>query len=331
MQRKSSEPTIFVGSNIAFLFKTTCIHLKDLTNDKNDLVKNKNDFFKKNEAFYNDYLALPKTIECETNVSALEDKRYQQQMLEILSKHDSDLKSIEKIKKTWLEHRVLAQNTQEEYAKRYAECKEVVEGYEKPYTESLDKLNSLLSQEQKSLQYYEKLAIKALFTAIKNNEIEKIDKLLNAGLHVDSKNIFGLTPLFYAIKKDNVQLVQRFLERKANPNIEIELKKGPSLTPLIATVIWTFNNTHILELLLRYGAGINHSNQQLNTALHIAISMLAIDHACYLLRQGASIELINFRGETSLNILDKRKHIFWHKEIKEVVKELKQRKSLSKH
>ena len=312
------------------MFKKISNDFKEVADEIDNLMKDQKEFFKKNRAFYDDYENLPRTIEEEAKTSILQDRLHQQSMLKVLLKQEPNLELIEKTKQEWLEKRLLAEKTQRKYAQRFIECKEIVEGYEKPYKEKLNKLYKSLEQKQELLQCCAVFAKKALFTAVKNNEVKEVKELVSAGLNIELKNVRGLTPLFYAIKKNNAELVQCFLEAKANPNLELELKKGPSITPLIATIIWTFNNTRILELLLQYGAIINKTNNQLNSPLHVAISMLAIDHACYLLRQGASTDLINSRQETPLNILEKRKHIFWHKEIKTVVDELKHSKSLSK-
>ncbi len=292
-------------------------------NELNQLQKDYNAFFKTNRAIHTDYLNLPNKIKAEQKKCILENKNYKSKMLNILSAPNPDLEFLDTMKKSWQEKLISIQAIVQNYEKKYAECKAFIETYVNHSRAKVKEINKSLLSAKEDLEKHTILSKQALFNAITDNEIKKIDAILNAGLSIESKNAEGLTPLFYAIKTNNIQLVQRFLDAGANPNLEIQVNNAPSMTPMIATVIWTFNNTQILQLLINNGAILDHRNNQHNTALHVAISMLAIDHAIFLLKQGANCNLYNFRRETPLNILEKRKHIFWHKEIKTVVDELK--------
>jgi hypothetical protein len=288
------------------------------------------DFFVENKAAYCDYLDLPQKIQDEKKSYILENKEYQCTMQQILFTPNPDLECLEKTRKAWHEKMVIAQNTLQKYEDRYAKCKELIENYSNHSRQISEKYKKSLFAAKESLNNYRAQAIQIFFTAIRHNEIKKIDSLLNAGLSVEYRNVDGLTPLLYAIKMEKPLLVQRFLEAGENPNIEIQFTNAPSMTPLIATIVWTYNNTQILQLLINHNATLDLPNNQDNTALHVAISMLAIDHAVFLLRQGANFHLYNIRNETPLNILENRKHIFWHKEIRTVVDEVKENKSLNR-
>ena len=56
-----------------------------------------------------------------------------------------------------------------------------------------------------------------IFTAIENNDLEFIKNLVKDGVDIEAKNIYGNTPLMWAVCEDNLEIIKFLIEQGANP------------------------------------------------------------------------------------------------------------------
>lgn len=176
-----------------------------------------------------------------------------------------------------------------------------------------------------------------LFYAIEKEDLILLEKLLKNGANVEIRNRNNLTPLYYAAEKGFYNIVVKLLNNKANPNIACGSRKE---TPIHAAIggfimkdfsdISTLNK--IFDILVKFGANVNHENAVGYTILHEAVSIedfefieklidfgidinagsttpLAIAVALeqpktvnYLLEKGADANIIDSEGDTLMDI-----------------------------
>lgn len=95
--------------------------------------------------------------------------------------------------------------------------------------------------------------------------------LLDEG--VDPNMVFytGQTPIYFAIRNNDIRCLKLFLDYHANPNMICEEYRGPNWTPLHEIAFHGFQDRDaILELLLKYHADPNIINNFGCTPLHMA-------------------------------------------------------------
>lgn len=137
----------------------------------------------------------------------------------------------------------------------------------------------------------------AWMLAVQNNNTVIFDKLLNETNDVLNKiDEEGHTPLFYAIKKNNLEYVKKLLKRKIN---SVSRDKENN-TPLIYAT--KFNYTEIVKELLKNPSIINESNIHKETALSLAIHNKNIELTEELLWHGADILRNNTKIVNDINI-----------------------------
>jgi ankyrin repeat protein len=136
-----------------------------------------------------------------------------------------------------------------------------------------------------------------LYWAVRANQLEIVQLLLNNGAKasVNMTSRFGDTPLYWAIRNENPQMIQLLLDSGANVNITNNYQE----TPLYVAV--AKGNLEIVLLLLRNGAdeSINIAeNIDENTPLHFAASNNNNEIIEVLLSYGALKDKENTMGKT---------------------------------
>jgi ankyrin repeat protein len=128
-----------------------------------------------------------------------------------------------------------------------------------------------------------------------NGSLGRARKLVRQGAQVDSKDLNGMTPLYYAVDKLHVPLAVYLLEQGADPNNAGETSYGPVL------VRAGFAGRHnVVALLLQYKADINMRNYSERTALHEATWHSHKDTVSLLLEKGADPNTTDRMGSTPL-------------------------------
>lgn len=98
--------------------------------------------------------------------------------------------------------------------------------------------------------------------------VEDVEKLIQMGADINTKNKFGSTPFQIAVSADNVRVAEFFLEHGQNPNRFSD--DPPEMTPLIETA--ANHQTELFDLLLfKFHADPNYKTVHGLTALMSAI------------------------------------------------------------
>jgi ankyrin repeat protein len=170
----------------------------------------------------------------------------------------------------------------------------------------------------------------ALAKAAQLGDIAEIDRLVSAGVDVNTLGREGITPLLWAFISQNKDGFKRLLEHKANPNVETQngdsvirsvaefasdsewlalvLKHGgnPNYVPTrnrfagSRTPIFDAINKHHtkgVELLLEAGAKIDQMNRDGTTPLEYSFHFRHYDIVYQLLTKGADYRVKDFRGK----------------------------------
>lgn len=184
-------------------------------------------------------------------------------------------------------------------------------------------------------------AARSLAKAAGNGDINEVNKLVNEGIAVDIEGTKRATPLFYAIRSDNIEGFRKLLELGANPNavyeVEValmhlavqsnndeflkaalEYKGDPNLvagslgyTPLFRA-IGSDGEKDILAIktLMEYGADLDIKSVKGNTAAITAAGVGRFDIVYELLTNGADYSIKNDAGYGLVDRVNKKKNGF---------------------
>ncbi len=146
-----------------------------------------------------------------------------------------------------------------------------------------------------SIIFYNKLVLSndSLVLAVREENIEVIQKLLNSGVNPDSPNRYGEVALRSAARNCYIEGMQALLDAKANPNVFTNNIKN---TPLMAAA---FNGCiEAMELLLSKGIKPDHKNNDGSTAFTSAIIKGHTSAVELLVNAGGDINSPDRRGNT---------------------------------
>jgi Ankyrin repeats (3 copies)/Ankyrin repeat len=137
-----------------------------------------------------------------------------------------------------------------------------------------------------------------LFTLIGSVDIKKIQEyILNNKNEIDKVNTAGITPLIYAIRMRDDQIVTLLLENGADPNLAV---RNATVTPLSEAAL--YGNIEAIKLLLAYGANIHWRSSDSNmTPLFYAVAGGNIDAIDVLLKEGSDLNAEDSLGNTILD------------------------------
>eukprot|EP01125_Pyxidicula_operculata_P013765 TRINITY_DN4567_c0_g2_i1.p1 TRINITY_DN4567_c0_g2~~TRINITY_DN4567_c0_g2_i1.p1 ORF type:complete len:792 (-),score=177.02 TRINITY_DN4567_c0_g2_i1:15-2390(-) len=170
----------------------------------------------------------------------------------------------------------------------------------------------------------------ALHVATASNNIKHIKLLLQFGSDINLQTSSGHTAIIIASNNGFTELVDLFLENKANlflrtkPRLETALifavansrkeiiekllKHEPSLlhTPTIEGTLPLFvavakGNEDIADYLIKCGADVNARKQDQSTALHVAVNTVNVDMVKFLVKSGADVNIADSFGSTPLH------------------------------
>ena len=112
---------------------------------------------------------------------------------------------------------------------------------------------------------------------------------------INSRDKFGMTPLFWACVDNNIDMVKLLLKHGAD--INSEAKDGT--TPLS----WAYskNNTELVKLLIEHSADVNSKDKYGNSLLYQACDNKDIEIVKLLLEHDADVNIKNKNGETPLS------------------------------
>lgn len=104
-----------------------------------------------------------------------------------------------------------------------------------------------------------------LFEAAKNGNLAIVNKLLEKGADPNKETINGETPLYIASQYNNPEVVEVLLEKGADPN---KATTDYGETPLFIASV--FNHSRVVEALLNHGANVDQAINNGSTPLYIA-------------------------------------------------------------
>jgi hypothetical protein len=303
-------------------------HLKLLEKKQQEDKEAKENFLRENKQDFETYESLSKNIPIQKKSTHEENEKFRISLLDTISSSvfdSSHLQMVKELSEKWEKFRSSAMSDLSQKEKKHQELKILFEDYFKAY--EIQKNESL--QEMKEIQSRildnKENAAHFLFSSIKEKNLASMKLLLDSKVvNINSTNQNGETPLFLAIKNDDMKQVSLLLEKKVNVNGKISCPGLGIITPLIAVVNFTYNNTDMLKLLLDYDADINDQDNAGFTALHVAISRSAVDHACFLLEnENINIVLKNKHDHTPLDLLEtKKKDVRNYQKMKEAFEKM---------
>ena len=122
----------------------------------------------------------------------------------------------------------------------------------------------------------------AIHFATQSANTEIVDLLLQRDLDINCKNNLGETPLYYTLYPRPFQAVSTAIStyKMAKFLIErgatIDVATVSDRTPLIHAI--TKNNLNVVNLLVSFGANVNHARGSYGTPLHIATTIVLHEH-----------------------------------------------------
>ncbi|MGI9229664.1 MAG: ankyrin repeat domain-containing protein, partial [Gammaproteobacteria bacterium] len=114
--------------------------------------------------------------------------------------------------------------------------------------------------------------VRALAKAVGKGRIKTIEKLVDQGIDVNSQGKKGATPLYWAMRKNNVKGFRKLLELGADPDIMFDGDEGEGKAVIHYTI--DHKNLDFLRLVLEHGANPNQTSYTFEQIpLHNAIGI----------------------------------------------------------
>jgi ankyrin repeat protein len=137
-----------------------------------------------------------------------------------------------------------------------------------------------------------------LHYAIKRNDPKIVQILIDYGADLNAKNKDGLTPLHYAVSLVNVNLdIVQLLIKGSDVNSKI-----PNVYSILHTACY-HKGPILVETLIKAGADVNENNNQDGRyPLHVAVLYSDLDTIKCLLDNGADVNATNNDEETALHL-----------------------------
>ncbi len=141
--------------------------------------------------------------------------------------------------------------------------------------------------------------VAALATAAQDGDVAEIDRLVAAGVDVNTKGLGCTTPLYWALRNLNKAGYKRLLEHGASPNVETT--DGDSVMHFAAGWI----EPEWLELALQHGGALNLPRSRCRrfpnrTPIFDAIGKLQTKQLQLLIDAGANVNQKDHEGQTPL-------------------------------
>jgi ankyrin repeat protein len=136
-----------------------------------------------------------------------------------------------------------------------------------------------------------------LYKAATLGNLATIETLLSAGVNPDLPDRYGQTPLCFAMRAGQTQVVKLLLAYHANPNAP--LNRQSRETPLQFAV--RSANLPMVSILIAGGADVNAKGPGGSTALHFAVADVHLDMIRLLIEKGADVNCRDGEGTSPLD------------------------------
>ena len=138
-----------------------------------------------------------------------------------------------------------------------------------------------------------------LCVAAETGNYEIFNLLMKGNVNFVKSNLSnGMSPIFCAIKGNNIQIINKLISAGISVNSKNESAGGISPAHYAAAL----GRDNILTHLINMGANVNAINLDGETPLHMAVSQKNIVVLYMLLNSGANVNAENHEGETPLSI-----------------------------
>src|ERR1039457_707419 len=136
-------------------------------------------------------------------------------------------------------------------------------------------------------------ALDEIASAIRQNDLDKLHRLVHSGETANTANGLRATPLHYAALYGSAEALQFLLKTGGDPNA----KNQAGVTPLVYAA-WSFERA---RLLVEHGAAVNvATNQGITPLLAAAAAQGNTATVRYLLDKGADLQALTEDGEDAL-------------------------------
>jgi ankyrin repeat protein len=140
-----------------------------------------------------------------------------------------------------------------------------------------------------------------LTSAVLNNDLAGVLKIIAEGVDVNGVNDVGSTPLLLASCHDNYPIMEVLLQAGADPNLVIKSEECEDFDDG-TTNLMRVSSKETCLLLLNHGADVNAKNDQGKTALMIAAKHSNTGLIEALLQRNADSKLLDNQNKTALDI-----------------------------
>ncbi|CEF71376.1 Ankyrin repeat and KAP P-loop domain and Ankyrin repeat-containing domain-containing protein [Strongyloides ratti] len=144
----------------------------------------------------------------------------------------------------------------------------------------------------------------ALLNACQNGYPKIVKLLLEKGAYVDGTDMYGWTPLFWAVYNNHIECIQELLVYSPRVNL---VEPDDNLTPLIIASARGY--TECVKILLDNGANPNSSDKFGSTPLIWASRKGYYKIVEFLVNSGATVDNIGMHGRTALMLAVKGNYI----------------------
>ena len=140
-----------------------------------------------------------------------------------------------------------------------------------------------------------------LVYAAESANIDKVKRLLNEGVDVNTSIPYRGTALIAAAFEGDSGIVKLLLENGA----DVQVRNNAGDTPLIAAAVWRESPKHaevneIIKMLIAKGADINARNRENRTVLLGLVQEQNLEGVKFLIENGADVNAINDYGKSVL-------------------------------
>ena len=123
--------------------------------------------------------------------------------------------------------------------------------------------------------------------------------LLKNGAKINETNDKGCTPLNLSLSSKNKEIAKLLIINGAQVNIKVQVTNA-IVTPLHLAILHCWQDG--LELLLKYGANINGTDEYKNSPLHYAVESKNTKAVESLLKNGADLNIKNVNNQIALDV-----------------------------